>query len=92
MLTLMRLALMVVATAPIFAGFGLPFFVPGWPGFAFGGALVVGGAALFWVVLRRTQAWLDADTAANRLLKADGESLLDDRADPEARGRNARRD
>ena len=88
MLTLMRLLLMVVGAAPIFAGFGLPFFVPGWLGLAYGAALVFCGSVLLWALHRRTQAWLDADTAANRLLKADGKALLDDPGDRETRGRD----
>ncbi len=78
MLTLLRLLLMMLAVVPIFAGFGMPFFVPGWPGFALAFGLIIGGTWLLWIVHRRARRWLDADTAFNRMLKADGEFMLRD--------------
>lgn len=83
MLTLLRLGLMVLAIVPVFIGFGMPFFVPGWHGFALAFGLIFGGTWLLWIVHRRSRRWLDADTAFNRLLKTDGEFIVRNPTDGE---------
>ncbi len=73
--TVARLLLLAAAGIPVFAGFGMPFVLPGATGFALGSALVLGGAGLLWWIERRTRGALESDTVLNRTLKADGDNL-----------------
>ena len=73
----MRLLLLALAAVPVFTGFTLPFVISGMIGLMLGGVLIIIGAALLWFVERRSRSALQADTALNHVLKADGENLLD---------------
>ena len=73
---MMRVVLLSLAGAIVFAGFAAPFFVAGTSGIYTGGALIIFGAVALAVVARKTRKSLDADNAWNRTMKADGETLV----------------
>ena len=60
---------------PILTGFGMPFFGPGWYGFALAFGLIPGGSWLLRDTPQCTRRWLDADPVCNRLLRTDGVSI-----------------
>lgn len=74
---MLRLILLSMASAVVFLGFAIPFVVLGAPGWLVGGSAIGVGAALVWVAERATQKSLQADSAFNRLLKTDGENLVE---------------
>lgn len=72
-----RFILLTLSAATIFVGFGLPFIVDGRLGLVAGGLVVLFGAGVFWLFEMRTKASLEQDSAFNRLLKSDGENLIE---------------
>ena len=74
---MLRIVLLSLAGAVVFAGFAAPFLLPGASGIVAGGTLIITGAALLLGVARKTRQSLDADNAWNRTMKADGESLIE---------------
>ena len=74
--TLARLLLLGIAAVPVFVGFAIPMAIPGLTGLVLAAALVLGGAWLLWWCERRTRPVLEADSALNRTLKADGENFV----------------
>jgi NADH:ubiquinone oxidoreductase subunit 6 (subunit J) len=72
-----RIVLLSLAGAIIFAGFGAPFFLSGSVGVFTGGVMVVGGSIAMLLVARKSRKYLDNDTEWNRVMKADGDSLLE---------------
>lgn len=74
---MLRIVLLSFAGAVVFVGFGLPFAVPGRTGLAVGFAVVAIGSVFLWAVETRTNKFLDKNTSWNRLMKTDGENLLE---------------
>lgn len=72
-----RLLSLTAAGIVIFAGFGIPVLVPGIRGVALGLGVAAIGALLFWFTEKRTRDALDADSGWNRMLKADGDDLVE---------------
>lgn len=72
-----RLISLTLAGTLIFAGFGIPFHSPDWRGLVLGAGTIVCGALLLLYVDKRTKNKLEANTAWNRVMKADGKNLVD---------------
>lgn len=85
-----RLLALSAAGSVVFIGFGLPFLLPpGRQGLIAGVLVVIIGSALLALAESRTKHALDDDTTWNRLMKADGEDLIerDEQAEETARDR-----
>jgi len=76
-MAIVRILMLALAAVPIFIGFALPFAYAGLTGLALGAALILCGASLLWWVEHRTRKTLDDDSRLNRILKADGDNILD---------------
>ena len=74
---MLRISLLSVAGAVIFAGLAAFFYVPGTFGILLGIALPVLGVVLLWVIERRTRQYLDVESRWNQVMKADGEDLIE---------------
>ena len=73
---MLRLILLSAACAVVFAGFAAPFFIPGTVGLLTGLAILLVGSLAVWIIESRTRKLLRVDNAFNRLMKADGDSLI----------------
>ncbi len=73
---MIRLVLLSVPCVIVFAGFGVPFFVPGGIGLLVGAMAVVFGIILFWIVETKSRGLLRKDTPWNQFVKGGGDDLL----------------
>lgn len=74
---MLRIVLLSLAGAIILVGFGLPFIILGRTGLALGFVVIAIGSVFFWAIETRTNNFLDEDSGWNRLMKADGENILE---------------
>lgn len=74
---MIRLALLSVAGAVIFAGLAAFFYVPGSTGILLGIVLPILGVVLLWFIEHRTRRHLDVNSRWNQVMKADGDDLVE---------------
>lgn len=74
---MIRIVLLSLAGFVVFAGCGMLFFVAGRIGIVAGLVTIFAGAVAIWVVEARTNRHLEADSGWNRVMKAEGEDLVE---------------
>ena len=72
-----RLLALAACGSIIFSGFFLAVVLDGKRGVVTGAAVVIIGAALFWILEKRSRHSLESESSLNRVLKADGENLVE---------------
>jgi len=68
---MIRIILLSIPCAIIFAGFATPFVVEGTLGLVMTSVLILFGAVLFWFIEIKTKKSLEEDTLLNKVLNTD---------------------
>ena len=74
---MIRLLILAACGSIVFVGFMIPYVLDGKRGVVIGAAVVIIGAALFWILEKRSRHSLESESELNRVLKADGENLVE---------------